>query len=243
MDKETKRMVELCLAWCGPLFVLTYIIFFGILGHYIPPPNMMGMTPEQLIAEHYGKYQNEIIIGMIGAAVVGLLYLPWSLLLASMLRDENGSISVLGLMEAAGGTLTAWLLAFCPAMWAAVALFAHTVDPNTLKFIHVLTWFIFDCTYMITTVQLTGLGLYVVLNRKQTIFPAWTGWAAIATGIIFIPLSLIPFVTEGSFTVAGTWNFWIVFSAWLFVFFSPFSYFMLKECMRHGEKETVPVAA
>lgn len=235
MHSDTKKTVEAGIAFCGPLFVIGYIVFWGVLGHNVPPPNMIGMTAQQLISEYYAKYQNDIAIGMVGCCVVGLLYLPWSLLLASLLRDENGNMGVLGLMEAAGGTLTGWLLAFCPAMWAACAIFATSVDANTIKFIHVLTWIIFDCTYMITTVQLFGLGLYVVLT-KESIFPAWTGWSALAVGIIFLPLVLIPFVSEGPFAVMGAWNFYIAFGAWLFAFMTPFSYYMLKDGL--GRKES-----
>jgi hypothetical protein len=240
MDEKTKRMAELAVACCGPLFVVTYTFFWGILGHNIPPPNMMGMTPDQLVSEYYGKYQSDITIGMIGSATVGLLYLPWSCLLASMLRDENGSLGVFSLMELTGGALTAWLLAFCPAMWAACAIFVHDMPPVTIKFIHCLTWFIYDCTYMITTVQVIGLGCYTVLNKKQQIFPAWAGWCAIAVGIIFLPLVLMPFVSEGPFIVGGSWNFFIVFGTWLFAFFSPYSYFMLKNLM--GKKSPLELA-
>ena len=238
MDKEVKRMVQLGIAWCGPLFVLGYIVFWAILGHNVPPPNMMGMTAEQLVSEYYGKYQNEIAVGMVGCATIGLLYMPWSLLLASMLRDEDGSMGVLSLMEAAGGTLTGWLLAFCPAIWATCALLTNTVSPDLIRAMHVFTWVIYDCTYMITTIQLLGLGLYTVLNKKQVLFPAWAGWSAIAVGIIFVPLVLMPFVSEGPFTVGGSWNFFIVFGTWLFAFFAPYSYFMLKALM--GQSRSAP---
>lgn len=233
MDSHAKRMVEIGVAGCGPLFVIGYVVFWAILGHNVPPPNMVGLTPEQLVSEYYGKYQNEIAIGMIGCCVVGLLYMPWSLLLASKLRDEDGSMGVLSLMEAAGGVLTAWVLAFCPAIWATCALLATSVSPELIKAMHFFTWVIYDCTFMITTVQLTGLGLYTVLNKKQSVFPAWAGWCAIAVGIIFLPLVLVPLVKEGPFMVGGTWNFYIVFGTWLFGFFSPYSYFMLKDLVRN----------
>src|SRR3984893_4928388 len=125
MDSETKRLVHIAVAWCGPVFVFGFIIFWAVLGHNVPPPNMMGMTSAQLISEYYGKYQNEIAVGMIGSATMGMFYTPWSLLLATMLRDDDGSLGVLALIEAAGGILTGWLLAFCPAIWAACALIAE----------------------------------------------------------------------------------------------------------------------
>ncbi|MEY2892186.1 MAG: hypothetical protein RJA98_2094 [Pseudomonadota bacterium] len=228
MDQETKRLINIGFALCGPIFVITYIIFWAILGHNVPPPNMMGMSAEQLITDYYGKYQSEIAVGMIGCATVGMLYTPWSLLLATLLREDDGSLGVLSLTEAAGGILTGWLLAFCPAMWATCALLANSISPELVRTLHVMTWVIYDCTYMITTIQLIALGTYIVLNKKQTMFPAWTGWCAIAIGIIFVPLVLMPFVTDGPFAVGGTWNFFFVFGIWLFAFQIPIGYYMLK---------------
>lgn len=237
MEPAVERTVMKAIAYCGPVFVITYIIFFGLLGHNIPPPQMIDISGADFVASYYGRYP-EIVIGMVGCCVAGLLYMPWSCLLASMLRDRDGNLGVLGMMELSGGLLTGWLLAFCPAIWAACSLMTGTIEPEAIRLLHLATWIIYDCTFMITTVQLTGLGLYVVLNRRQTIFPAWTGWSALAVGATFVPLVLVPFVSEGPFAVDGVWNFYIVFGVWLFAFFAPFSYFMLRALGRE-----VPQAA
>jgi hypothetical protein len=231
MDETTTRQVNKALALTGPIFVLGYLFFWGILGHNIPPPNMMAMTGQELVDNYYLAFPS-IKVGMMMSAVFGLFYLPWSCLLASLLRDDNGQMSALGLMELTGGTLTAWLLAFCPALWAACAFMAGTADPEVIKLLHMGTWLIYDCTYMITTVQLTGLGLYTVLNKKQQIFPAWAGWSALAVGAVFIPLTLIAFVTEGPFALPGIWNFYIVFGTWLFAFFCVYSFYMWRHVSR-----------
>lgn len=234
MNAETEITVKKAIAACGPLFVIGYILCFGVLGHNIPPPQMVGITGEEFVASYYGRYP-EIAVGMVGCAVVGLLYLPWSCLLASMLRDKQGNLGPLGLMELSGGLLTAWLLAFCPALWAACSLMVGSVDADVIHLLHMGTWIIYDCTFMITTVQLTGLGVYVILS-KQTTFPVWTGWSAIAIGAGFLPLVLVPFVSEGPFAVNGVWNFYIIFGSWLFAFFVPFSYYMFKALSPNGEE-------
>lgn len=232
MNPLTNNTLLLGFAWCGPIFVITYLIFWIGLGHNLPPPNFMGMTGAELVSEYYAKYQSDIKLGMSVTTLVGLLYMAWSCTLAAMMKDDEAGSSVFSNLELAGGLLTGWLLAFCPAIWLSCAVFVHEVDPNVVKLVHGFTWFIFDMTYMITTLQLTGLGLYTVFNRKQTIFPAWAGWAAITVGIIFLPLTLVPYVSSGPFTVAGLWNFYIVFGTWGFAFFSAYSYFMLKELYR-----------
>ena len=236
MDQGAKRAIERGMAWCGPIFVVGFIVFWTIMGHNYPPPNMMGMTGEQLVSESYGKYP-EISTGMIGSATFGLFYTIWSCLLASLMRDESGNYGPLTFLELAGGILTGWLLAAFPAMWAACSLLANQVDPGAIKLVHTVAWITFDCTYMITTMQMVGLGLWTVLNKRQTIFPAWAGWASIAIGISFVALVIMPFVTEGPFAVGGLFNYWIIFGAWLFAFFGAYNYFVLKHVYRSPEEQ------
>jgi hypothetical protein len=246
MNEGAKRGLDRALAWTGPIFVVAMIYFWGIKSHNIPPPNFMAMTPDQLIAEYYGKYP-EIGPAMIGVATFGMFYTTWSCLIASIMRDENGQMGPLSFLELSGGILTGWLFAFTGAIWAACSLLAGTIDPGIIKMVHTFTWFIFDCTYMITTIQMFGLGLWTVLNKKQQIVPAWVGWGAMAIGTAFIPLVFMPFVTEGPFAVNGMWNFWIIFITWLFVFFAAYNYFVLRHVYRSPDEQRralgLPVAA
>lgn len=236
MDENAKRAIERGLAWCGPVFLIGIIYTWAVMGHNVPPPNMMGMTADELVANYYGRYP-DIGPGMIGAATFGLFYTIWSCLLASLMRDEKGQLGPLSLMELSGGILTGWLFAFCSAMWAACSVLVHEVDPSIIKMVHTMTWFIFDCTYMITTMQMVGLGLWTVLNKRQTMFPAWAGWATMAIGIGFVPLVIMPFVSEGPFAVMGLWNFWIIFTGWIFAFFGVYNFYVLKHVYRSPEAQ------
>lgn len=237
MEESTKRALERALAWTGPIFVVGYFLFWGYLGRNLPPPNMMAMTGDQLVSEYYG--QPTVAVGMMGAATFGMLYTIWSCLLASIMRDENGALGPLSFLELAGGTLTGWLLSFCSAIWATCALLAGQIDADIIKMTHTFTWVIFDCTYMITTMQMFGVGLWTVLNKRQMIVPAWAGWTSIAIGTGFVALVFMPFVTEGPFAVNGLWNYWIIFGTWLFFFFAVYSYYVLKHVYRSPEAQRV----
>ena len=236
MENNAKLMIERGLAWCGPIFIVTMIYCWAVMGHNIPPPNMMAMTPDQLIADYYGKYPS-IGPGMIGAATFGMFYTLWSCLVARLMREEDGSFGVLSMMELSGGILTGWLFAFCSAMWAACAVLVHQVSPDVIKMVHTFAWFIFDCTYMITTIQMVAMGLFTVLNKRQTMFPAWAGWLAIAIGISFVGLVFMPFVTEGPFTVPGLWNFWMIFNMWIFAYFGVYNFYVIKHVYRSPEEQ------
>jgi hypothetical protein len=238
MEESATRAIERGLAWCGPIFIVAMIYFWAVMGHNVPPPNMMAMTADQLVSEYYGKYPS-IGPGMIGTATFGLFYTLWSCLVAKLMREENGGFGVLSMMELSGGILTGWLFAFCSAMWAACSVLVDQVPPDTIKMVHTFTWFIFDCTYMITTMQMVAMGLFTVLNKRQTMFPAWAGWVAIAVGVSFVALVLMPFVTEGPFTVPGLWNFWVIFTTWIFAYFGVYNFYVLKHVYKAPEAQAL----
>jgi hypothetical protein len=231
MRTETENRLNYAIAWCGPAFVVGYIIFWGLMGHNIPPPNMMGLSDDQLVAQYYDAHQGTIAIGMAISMAVAFFYLPWSCLISGVINDGRGP-NVLSRMELTGGTLTAWSLGFCPATWLLCAIFTHDLPNNVIRAIHVFGWFIYDMTWGITTVQCIGVGLWTILNKKQKIFPAWAGWATIAVGTIFITLTVLPWVKQGPFAVSGSWNYFVVFGTWLFAFFGVYSYFLIKEMSR-----------
>jgi hypothetical protein len=238
MDENSRIAVDRGLSWCGPVFVVGVTLTWGVMGHNLPPPIMLAMTPAQLVSEYYEKYAT-IGPGMIGAAFFGLFYTLWSCLLASLMRDEHGNASALSYIELSGGILTGWLFSFCSTMWAACAALVGEVDPEIIKMVHTMTWFIFACTWMITSMQLFAVALFTILNKKQTMFPAWTGWLAAASGAGFLPLIFVPFVTEGPFTNGGLWNFWILLVAWGGGFFCVYNFYVFK----HVHKSAADQAA
>lgn len=231
MNDRTLLTIERALAWCGPIFILAFIVFFGIMAGNAPPPNMMGMTGEELVNDYYLANPG-IGPGMMMCAVFGVFYLLWSCQLASLLRNPDGSMSIFSMLELVGGALTGWLLASCSAIWVGCAVLAGQVDPDIIKAFHTINWIVFDCTWMITASQMLGLGLYTVLNKRQTIFPAWAGWTSIAIGAAFATEVFMPFVDSGPFAVGGVWNYFILFGGWLVAFFGVYNYYVLRHLYR-----------
>lgn len=95
----------------------------------------------------------------------------------------------------------------------------------------------------ITAIQCTGVALYTILNKQQTVFPQFLGWCAMATGTIFVGVIFIPFVTEGPFIVSGIWNFYIVFGVWLLAFFLPYSFFAIRALSKPPEPQPLRSAS
>jgi hypothetical protein len=232
MDDKTTHRVQYWVAWCGPLMVITYLYFWIILGHNFPPPSA-ALSGAQLVSEFYGRYQSDILLGQSLCAASGLLYLPWVCLLTVQIWQRE-KVPVLALMQFAGGLLTSWVLVLCPAMWAWCARYATTpgIDPEIIKAVHMMSWYIYDMTYMITTIQLLGCGLFAILDKKTPkIFPVWAGCLAVAVGIIFVPLSFLPYHDQGPLSIGGWWSFHVVFGTWG-LWFCSYSYFMFQNLKR-----------
>jgi hypothetical protein len=191
-----------------------YLVFWGILGHNIPPPSPRYNATE-IVANYFGPHHLSILIGMAGASAIGILYLPWSASLCNIMRRKEHHVPVLGNIELLGGGITAWLLAECGAMWAHAAHYG-AANHMLSEMLWRQAWFIFDLTYMITTVQMVGAGIYALIDKSRNpVFPRWAGWWAIAGGLSYVPLSMVAFVTDGPLAWNGLWNFWVVWSFWV----------------------------
>jgi len=232
MDDKTTYQIQRWACWSGPVMVVSYLIFWIILGHNYPPPSV-AQSGADLVKNYYVPYRGDILLGMSLCAFSGLLYLPWSVLLTTqMWRREK--VPVLSLLQLMGGALTAWVLVLSPAMWAWCAKYAGTpgVDGELIKSVHMVSWYIYDMTYAITTMQLIGCGMFALLDKKTpAIFPRWCGWAALWAGFTFFPLTFLPYFDEGPLSFSGGWNFFVVFVSWG-VWFTSYSVFMFKEVGR-----------
>ena len=219
--------IQMAAALCGPVFVVGYLVFWAGLGHNVPPPSW-GYTPAQRLALYFAPHHAQIQAGMLGCAVIGILYLPWAAQLCLFMRKRSPILATIALL---GGGITAWLLAECPAMWAE-AVRVSTTSPVLADTLWRESFTIYDCTYLITTVEMVAVGIYALTDHSDApVFPRWTGWLAIGGGLSFVPLTWMPYMNSGVLAVNGAWNFWILYSWWL-IWFIVFTGYMVRAIRR-----------
>jgi hypothetical protein len=228
-DKSVKRLHSY-IAWTGPVCLVTFFASWIALSHNFPPPDPRYTGPE-LVANYYGKYRSGIMLGMSLAACFGMLYLPFTCLLSARMMERE-KVPVLALMQLCGGALTAWILVMCPCIWVYCAEGANTLDPELIKTLHFVAWYIFNMTYMITTIQCVSIGIFTLMDTKTPrLFPAWCGWLSIIIGLSFSPLTYLPYVKTGPFAINGWWAFHLVVVGFG-TFTSTFSYYLLNDIKR-----------
>lgn len=241
MTEQSLRKVNYCVAWGGPLGLLTFFAAWIVLGHNYPPPDPR-FSPEELVAHYYLKYRSYIILGMSLAACFGMLYLPWTCLLTVQMMDREKR-PLLALVQLCGGLMTAWILVMCPCIWVYCAEIAGSGNAETIKTLHFVAWYIFNMTWMITTLQCVAIGIFALIDdRTPVVFPRWLGGLSIAIGLSFAPLTFLPYFKSGPFAINGWWAFHLVVAGFG-TFTLGFSHFMFKEIKRNRIFAAQPIGS
>lgn len=210
MNDAVSRKIQLFCAWCGPAFVVLYGISWVVLGHNYPPPDPT-FSAQELVDNFYLKYRSSIMLGQALSTAFGILYLIWACqLTVQMWRREQTPI--LSLIQLCGGLLTGWVLIFCPALWVWCAENAGAADPHLIKAVHFMAWYVYDMTYMVTTVEVSALFVLVMTDKqKPALMPKWAACLALFSGLSFLPLTFLPYFKTGPFAINGYWAFHVAF--------------------------------
>jgi len=222
MDEKITQKIQIFAAWCGPAFVVLYGLTWVVMAHnYLPPDPLF--TGQELIDNFYGKFQDRILLGQSLSTAFGILYLVWSTQLSVQMWHRE-SVPILSLIQLIGGLLTGWVLIMCPTMWAWCAENAYLVDPELIKAIHFMSWYIFDMTYWITTIEVIAIFIMVFYDKGKPIVPKWVATLALFSGLSFLPLTFLPYFKSGPFALNGIWSFHVAFISYgLFTFiFAPY---------------------
>jgi hypothetical protein len=234
MTAKQNLKYQLVAASSGFAFEILFIIFWAGFGHNLPPasPNLSG--PE--LATYFALHHNAILFGNSMAALVAVLWLPWTAQLTVVMRRIEGASPVLTIIQLAGGILTAWVLMFCPAIWATAA-FRTDIDPNAVRTLNDLGFILFNITYAVTSLQAIAAGLVGLADKSaRPVFPRWVcGWAIFA-GLSFIPLTAMPFFKTGPLAWNGLISFWTLFGTY-FIWTASMGVCMAKDASRRLREE------
>ena len=223
---EHLKYLRLC-AWSGPAFLAIFIVFWGILGHNIPP--LPADLPAKAIGDHYRLNANEVRLGMGMSMSFAVLYMIWGLAIAKVMQYgvEKGN-DVLSTLELWGAGLTVVPLLVSSSFWLAGAYRPQGLDDSVLQLFYDLPWLLIDVAYMVTSVQMFALGVaFLKDERAVPLVPKWLCWYGIWVGFMFVAEVLMPFFTSGPFARHGVLNFWIEFFIWFFWIVALSSYMLI----------------
>jgi hypothetical protein len=93
MTTKENLKYQLLAAQCGFAFEILFTIFWAWFGHNLPPasPNLGA----QELATHFALHHNAILFGNSMAALVAVLWIPWTAQLTVVMWRIEGSSPVL----------------------------------------------------------------------------------------------------------------------------------------------------
>ena len=229
MDGKLSLKYQLISAWCGPAFLITFVVFWGVIGQNLPNPSPDASAVD--LAGRYIAHLNDIRLGFIMSMIVIVLYMPWSALLAARMARVEGGFPVLAYLELLGGGLTVMVVSFSAFFWATAA-FRPERDPVLIQLLTDLGWLCIDLQYACTTLQMVAAALVSLGDKSRTpLFPRWACFLTIWCGLSFFPASLTGVLKTGPFAWNGMLSYYIPYFCWL-CWFTVASVFMIKDVRR-----------
>jgi len=214
MDERKSFRIQLISAWCGPAFLVTFVLFWVVIGHNFPNP-APSLSPAELAAR-YTDNLGEIRLGFIMALIIVVLYMPWTCVLAARMARIEGPFPILAFLQLIGGALTVMVVSFSAMFWA-VAAFRPERNPELIQLLTDTGWLAIDLQYACTTLQMVALAICVLLdkNGKFQLFPPWMAYLTIFCGVSFFPASLTGVFTTGPFAWNGVMSYYFPYACWL----------------------------
>jgi hypothetical protein len=231
MDESTSLRYQLLCAWCGPVFLVTFLLFWAVIGQNLPNPSPALSAAD--LAARYGIHRNEIRLGFIVSLITVCLYMPWTALLSAQMARIEGKFPVLSLLQLLGGGLTVMVVSFSAMFWV-VAAFRPERDPATIQMLTDTGWLCIDLQYACTSLQMVAAALVGLADKAKTpLFPRWACFLTIWCAISFFPASMTGVLKTGPFAWSGMLSYYFPYFCWL-CWFTTASTFMIKEVRRRS---------
>lgn len=225
---------RLC-AWAGPVFLLGYLVTWGIMGFNIPT-----FEPKISINDLFAHYvSNNVRIR--SAFVLSVFFMPFyfvfSSVISRIMQKIEGEDGPLSIVEQMGGATTVVVGLVAGICWLTAAFRIEEHSPEIVRLLHDFGWLFFDTTYMCTSLQMLAMVIVFLSDkRSQPLIPRWLCWYTLFVALSFLPLSLLPFFYSGPFAWSGAFNYWVTLGSW-FVWVLLLSYHVFKAISRLETEE------
>jgi len=223
--------------WSVAAYAGLGLLGFAVFAGFWPPPAESLNAAE--IAAEFRDHHTAIRIGMVLMAAGGPFYFVWSAVISRIISRMEGPMGVLSTVELIGGLFTALVTFLPPVIWVTAAFRLDARSDETISMLYDFGWFFFDLTFLCTFLQQLAVGVAILRDRRaQPLFPRWVAYLAFLTCLIYVPLSLLPFVRTGPFAWHGLLNFWGVFTLF-FVFIGVVAFYGYRALRVLEDEDTV----
>jgi hypothetical protein len=200
--------------WSAAAFFALWFVGFVLFAQWLPPI-APSETAEQVTAL-FAQRSTPILVGMVFMIVGSVFYLPWTAVLADLIKDIQGRSAFLYGTQLGAGVMSAMTF-FLPAMiWATVAF--RPRPPALTQALVDLGWLMFITPIAPFIMQYLTLAIAIFADRRpRPAFPRWVAYLQVWISLTFLPALAAYFLKSGPLAWNGLFVWWIpfvVFTAW-----------------------------
>ncbi|HEX4107374.1 MAG TPA: hypothetical protein VHX88_04525 [Solirubrobacteraceae bacterium] len=246
------RTAQLVCVFAGPFFIVCFLIGSVWLARLFPPAIRPQWSAVR-VQEYFAMHQTKIMIGLVFTTVAYGLMATWGVGMATQTRRKEGAFptwTYLQLVNMAAGTAQIVVMGgifavadYRPGHFVA-GHFISGMDPHITQTMYDLGWLLLLGTWMTFTFWSVCLGLQILTDKTESVFPRWSGYVSIAAGIGYMPGSGVWFMKHGAWGWEGAIALWWVFlefGGWVLLF-TYLTYRNIKRGYVH-EQELAPASA
>lgn len=221
-------------AWCGPAFMISLLVGWGILSGMFPP-HPPTWTGEQ-VAAFYQANPISIRIGLVIAMLGSGLFFPFVAVIAIQMARIEGRYPVWAWVCMAAGACTVLTFEFPFVFWA-VSAFRPERTTELLLALDDLAWMPFmamSMPFLMVPISIAIAGFRD--KREHPIFPRWACFANLWLALFISPGNVVILFKTGPFAWNGLFGWWspiIAFGVW----FVMTTYLLIQGINRQASEE------
>jgi hypothetical protein len=210
------RRIETVCLWCGPAFLVCFVVGFWFVGGLVPPPSQALGADE--IAAFYREHAESLRAGLLICLLGAPLLIPFTILLTMQLKRGNPRLAPLAYTQLLAGLLLV-LEFMLPVILMGAAAMRPERSPESILVLNDFALIILLWGVAAPCAQYAAIALAVLWDGSDSPwFPRWVGWLNVLVCVIFATGAPMLWVRTGPFAFDGLLAFWAVlvsFSLWI----------------------------
>ncbi|MDA4108520.1 hypothetical protein MHOL44478_14820 [Mycobacterium holsaticum DSM 44478] len=207
MDLQLNRAC----VWCGPVFVVLFLIGFWVVGGFVPPPSPAWEADR--MAEFFIDNAMPIRVGMLICASAAILIVPWAAAVSVQLKRIEGRFAVLGPCQLIGAGMSTLVFEYILFFWVAATFRAERSAP-IIQAVVDLGWIPFVGLAGTAILQAVAIGVAILADKRAVpILPRWAGYANLWCALMFTPGTVNVFFKDGPLAWNGLISWYMVLVA------------------------------
>jgi hypothetical protein len=204
--------------WSAVAFFLLWLIGFVFFAQWIPP--IPPSADAKAVADLFAARSVPIRVGMVMMSFGAVCYLPWSMVLSTLIKEIEGESALLAGSQLAAGVVSTMTF-FLPAFLWATAAFRPQRNPEITQALVDLGWLFFITPIAPFILQYTILAIVIFGDKRpQPAYPRWAAYLQLWVSVSFLPAVFAVFLKTGPVAWNGLFVWWIpfvMFTTWFVI--------------------------